>query len=161
MKRGENLYKHGMSATSEHCIWRSMLNRCTNQKHRDWHTYGGKGITVCEQWKVFANFYADMGPRPSPKHSIDRIDPSGNYEPGNCRWATAKEQARHFSRNRMLTHEGVTRPLVEWAEITGLKRKTISDRLDTGWTVEAALTTPPVRKRARNEEGRYVQAVGA
>lgn len=83
---------HGMTDSSEHSSWTNMLTRCTNSKSQDWHLYGGRGIRVCERWQDFKDFLADMGRKPSASHSIDRIDVNGNYEPGNCRWATPKQQ---------------------------------------------------------------------
>lgn len=99
--------KHGASGgwkgrgTSEYEIWSAMKARCLNQRSRAWRYYGGRGITVCNRWLDFANFLADMGPRPSPKHSIDRIDVNGNYEPGNVRWTTWKVQMRNTRRNKV------------------------------------------------------------
>lgn len=85
-----------MSNTPEHRVWRGMQERCYNARRQDWPDYGGRGITVCDRWRdSFETFLADMGPRPSPKHSVDRIDNAKGYEPGNCRWATATEQARN------------------------------------------------------------------
>jgi hypothetical protein len=134
-----------------------MRTRCTNPRFVDWGLYGGRGITICKRWDSFAAFFADMGPKPSPRHSLDRIDCDGNYEPSNCRWATPKEQARNWKhRNRVLTLGGESLPLSAWAERLGWKRELIRDRLATGWSVESALTIPPIRWRERNERGRFV-----
>jgi hypothetical protein len=86
-----------MKKTAEYRIWNGMKSRCLNPNRKDYPRYGGRGVTVCERWLRFENFYADMGPRPSPKHSIDRIDNDGNYEPGNCKWATLAEQRSHIT----------------------------------------------------------------
>lgn len=95
---------HGLSKSPEYRIWNHMRERCSNPTDRFWKDYGGRGITVCERWQDFALFYADMGPRPSDSHSIDRTDNDRGYEPDNCRWVTAKEQAAN-RRARQLRSE--------------------------------------------------------
>lgn len=110
--------------------------------------YGGRGIKVCERWmESFANFIADMGARPSEEHSLDRIDNNGNYEPGNCRWATATEQSRNKRNNRLLTVFGETKPLSAWVEDSrcAVSRESLKDRVRRGWDVEKALTTPSAK----------------
>ncbi len=140
----------------EYRAWAGMRTRTRNPKCKDWHLYGGCGITICERWERFSNFSADMGPKPSPSHSLDRRDSNGNYEPSNCRWATAKEQARNWrSRNRVLSFAGENMPLSAWAERLNVRRELIRDRLADNWTIERTLTTPPIRTRERNVDGTF------
>lgn len=119
-----------------------MLNRCQNKNAINYADYGGRGIAVCERWKDFANFYADMGQRPRGKYAIERKDNAGNYEPGNCRWATYKEQSRNKRNNRMIEAFGERLCMTDWAERTGLSVGTIWERLKYGWSPEKVLTKP-------------------
>lgn len=159
MKRGENLRKHGLSGSPEHRSWGWMMARCYSSKpgDRTYALYKGAGVAVCDRWHSFENFLADMGKRPSPKHSLDRFpDASGNYEPGNCRWATAKEQARNWkNRNVRYEHGGEALTLSEWAERLDISRESLRDRILSGWSLERALTTPAIRKRERATDGTF------
>lgn len=118
--------------------WAAMKQRCSQSSCCPEY-YRNKGIRVCDRWQFFENFYADMGDRPTPEHTIDRIDPNGDYCPENCRWATNAEQARNTTANVRLTHNGETKCIAEWAEQLGLKSAIIRDRLRLGWSVADAL----------------------
>jgi hypothetical protein len=124
-----------------------MRHRCRNPKVRFYRHYGGRGITVCDRWDDFAAFYADMGPRPSPNHSIDRIDNDGPYSPENCRWATAVEQANNQRRTPRFTFRGETLSLKEWSRRTGLGYPMLLYRWRAQWDAAKALTTPSYRGR--------------
>ncbi len=119
----------------------SMIQRCCNPKDKQYWRYGGRGIKVCDRWRESAkNFFEDMGPRPSRKHSIDRFpDQDGDYQPGNCRWATKQEQARNRRNNRLYEHNGVSRLIIDWAEHTGINVATIKSRLRLGWPFAEAI----------------------
>jgi len=143
--------KHGCARrgemTPEYSTWSLMIQRCEDPSSDRYGYYGGRGISVCPKWRTsFAAFLEDVGPKPSPAHSLDRIDPNGNYEPGNVRWATKKEQARNRRTNRLLTVNGETRCLSEWSEITGIPKTTLRLRLERGW--------PPERAVGRVEDGK-------
>lgn len=130
-------------ATREYTTWAGMNQRCYDPKTKAYHRYGGRGITVCDRWRnSFEAFLEDMGKKPAGM-SIDRIDNNGNYEPGNCRWATQREQTRNQRTNRWVTVNGETRVLVEWCEMVGLKQKLVLLRLHRGWTPEEALGFSP------------------
>lgn len=134
---------HGYSGTPTYRAWQDMIQRCHNPARPGYATYGARGIVVCQRWRdSFEAFLEDMGEVPSPSRSIDREDNDGNYEPGNCRWATRQEQSRNTTRNINLTHNGETACLAEWADRLGMSYGTLHSRLLTGWSVEDALTIP-------------------
>lgn len=128
--------------TKEYRAWAHLKARCNNRSDHKFPIYGGRGITVCERWiSSFENFLADMGPCPDGK-SIDRIDVNGNYEPSNCRWATAKEQANNRRFNVRITIDGMTRTMSEWEKEKGLSSWLIGSRLKKGWSERDAVTRP-------------------
>lgn len=108
-------HNEAFKRTKEYRTWSGLRNRCNNIKCKKFHRYGGRGIKVCERWeKSYENFLTDMGRAPSPKHSIDRINVDGNYEPSNCKWSTAKEQCNNTSKNRIIVYSGDRKTLAEW-----------------------------------------------
>ncbi len=139
---------HGRYYTPEHSSWNNMLERCRNPKNAQWKDYGGRGITVCDPWRDFSAFLADVGERPSDAHSLDRIDVNGHYEPGNVRWTDRLTQNNNRRDNRRLTYKGQTHTVSEWARIVGLTTSSLSQRLHTlHWSVSRALSTPQLRRR--------------
>lgn len=133
---------HGFTGTPEHNIWRGMLSRCYNLNSPQYEYYGGRGITVCEEWKEdYTAFFYAVGPRPSKNHSIERINTDGNYEPSNCKWATQKEQCRNRRNNVRYKHQGRNLTLSEWAEILNMKEITLRKRLEAGWPLDRAFST--------------------
>jgi hypothetical protein len=130
---------HGKRQTVEYTVWSNMRSRCNDPNLAD---YGGRGISVCERWSNFNAFYEDMGPRPSPKHSIDRINNDGNYEPSNCRWATLTQQKRNMRRNVVATINGERLHLMDAASRLGLCHSTLTLRIKRGWPIERAFTAP-------------------
>lgn len=137
---------HSMSRTNTYAVWRSMLSRCANPCAKDYPRYGGRGIAVCDRWRSFESFLADMGVKPDGM-TLDRKDGARGYEPDNCRWATPTEQARNTRQNVLVTHSGVTASVAEWAERVGLERKTLQYRIRAGWDTARALTTPSTINR--------------
>lgn len=145
----------GETLTAEYRTWSNMKNRCSNPKCAEYHFYGGRGIAVCDEWKISYNaFLRDMGRRPSQKHSIDRIDFNGPYAPQNCRWATQKEQCRNKRDSRLITHDGVTQPLAAWAEGAGMSTGTLWARLKLGWDMGRALSRRVTPAPIENERRR-------
>lgn len=152
-KRGWR-FKHGLSRSRVHGIWKGMLGRCQRKTDQAFRNYGGRGIKVCERWQSFENFFADMG-HPPEGTSIEREDNEGDYCPENCRWATRLEQQRNSRRNRLITFRGETLPLSVWAERTGLPYGALRQRISTyGWTPERALTFPRVVRNRFNSRAR-------
>lgn len=128
--------------------WSSMRGRCNNPNGRGFKHYGGRGIQVCARWDKFENFLSDMGERPSNRHSLDRIDVNGNYEPNNCRWATNLVQNRNKTNNHVVEFRGKSQPVTAWAEEVGLPPHVIFSRLkNPKWTIERALMEPKRRRR--------------
>lgn len=133
--------KHGMAESPEYVIWCAIIQRCFNKNNRKYSLYGSRGITMSESWRnSFLDFYADMGPKPGPQYSIDRINVNGNYEAGNCRWATNKEQCLNTRRNIRVTHVGKSLTVDEWSSKTGIHRNTITHRLNRGLPSELVLS---------------------
>jgi hypothetical protein len=132
-----------------------MVNRCHREGTLSFRNYGARGIRVCDRWREsFASFLEDMGRKPTPQHTIDRVNNDGNYEPGNCRWATRRQQSLNTRVNRLVSYDGREMPLALWAEETRIPYGTLMSRLDNGWPVERALKEPPdVRKRNRLYRG--------
>lgn len=140
---GNSTRTHGLSHRSEYAQWHAMRARCFNPKNQDFARYGGRGITVCERWRSqFVPFFEDIGPKPSPRHSLDRIDNDGHYEPGNVRWATPSQQASNTKNNIRYTYRGESLTLTEWSQKTGIKAPTLLLRLQRWKDIERSLTTP-------------------
>jgi hypothetical protein len=125
-----------------------MRRRCYDPNRRQFGNYGGRGIKVCDQWRnSFETFLKDMGRKPSPKHSLDRIDPNGDYEPSNCKWATPHEQANNKTSNRWIDAFGKRMTLGQWSKETGVPDRTISIRIrHLGWAPERAVMEPVARR---------------
>lgn len=145
---------HGMSDTKTYYIWKTMIQRCTNKKCKSFCRYGGRGIKVCDQWlESFENFFDDMGPAP-PYMSIDRFpNNDGNYEPGNCRWATKIQQANNTRTNKFIEFQGERLTISQWSKKTGISEKILSARIRRGWSIEHALTTKVVPGQKCHSKG--------
>jgi len=151
-RRGKYSKRHGLSDTPEHHAWRNMRRRCLSPSDKEYKNYGGRGISICERWGDFNLFLEDMGQRPSPLHSLDRLNNEGDYDPANCRWATKSEQSANRRISRFLTFNGQTMTMAAWGRYLGLGPRggnMIRLRLNKGWTVERTLTTPRLGKDGR------------
>jgi hypothetical protein len=124
---------HGMRYTSEYLIWKGMKSRCYNRNEQNYKNYGGRGITVCDEWRNdFPAFYEHIGPRPSKEYSVERINNDKGYEPGNVKWGTREEQANNKRTKRLVEHNGEVRSLTEWANYLQIPIGTIFYRLAHG-----------------------------
>jgi hypothetical protein len=139
---------HGMSNTPTYWVWVGMRTRCLQPKHHTYPNYGGRGIKICERWTTFTNFLEDMGERPEGK-SLDRINNDGDYEPSNCRWATPKEQSMNTRASFLITWNGETLCETDWNKRLGLSAYSVARRLQNGWSLERALTSPAMSRQQR------------
>jgi len=140
--RNEMYYTHGLSKTPEYKAWYSMKQRCFNPNYQYYSHYGGRGIAVCDRWLNSKHFLADMGSRPTAKHSLDRIDNNADYSPKNCKWSTKAEQDNNKRNNHLITIDDVTLTIAQWAEKMGISHQVIYSRLKSGWSEFAAVMTP-------------------
>lgn len=137
---------------AERSVWNGMKKRCLDPANDSYKYYGGRGIKICSRWlKSFDDFYSDMGPRPSEKHSIDRINNNGNYEPGNCRWALPFDQNNNKSDNRIIEHDGKRLTAGQWERELGLWDGEVHYRLSLGWSEFKSLSIPSRPKESLGE----------
>lgn len=139
---GHNSWKEPPSSTYN--SWRGAKERCTKPDHIGYSRYGGRGITMCPRWTdSFAAFLKDMGPKPTPQHTLERMDGNKGYEPGNCCWASRQEQANNKSNNRFYEYDGKRLTLREWSDLTGVTYAALYSRINgLGWSLERAFKTP-------------------
>lgn len=155
--------KHGAHGTRAYTAWDGIVQRCTNPNFKQWNDYGGRGITVCNEWRNFANFLSDMG-QPPDGCSIERIDNNLGYSKENCKWATRKEQQRNRRANKNIQYNGETLCITEWAERFGIAQHTAISRLNNGWSFDEAMgivpRVTPVRDRHIRSDARWVEYNG-
>lgn len=146
--------KHNKSNTPEYKTWDCMKSRCTNPNDKRFKYYGGRGIKVCEEWmSSFSLFYDHIGPKPTEKHTLDRINGNLGYEPGNVRWATISEQNNNSRNNHNITFNGKTQNIQRWSEDLCVARDIIYDRIiRSGWSIEKALSTPVRHKKSSQSQ---------
>lgn len=146
-RRGQNRVTHGDNRCGQRTplykVWAGILRRCNNPNDKNFPRYGGRGIKICDGWRDYAIFKKDMGLSYRLGLSIERIDNDGDYEPGNCRWATSKEQARNRRSSRMITFQGETLSLAEWSEKLQMPYSMLQQRFYVlNWPADKAFTTP-------------------
>lgn len=138
--------KHGgrIKRDPEYSAWCSMKQRCYDTSCKNYHLWGGRGITICPQWKNnYPQFLADVGKRPSSRHCLDRKDNNGHYEPGNVRWVLPVVQQNNKRSNRIIEYRGIRKSAAQWSLAICSNRNLVSHRIDKGWSVELAVTQPP------------------
>ena len=143
----------GKSQSPEYSCWHAMRQRCSNPHNASYSRYGGRGIKVCDRWQLFDNFLADMGPRPSLEHTLDRLDNNKDYEPSNTRWSSADVQQNNKRSCTYLTAEGRTQTVKQWARELGIHHNTLRKRINSGWNIEQALAEP-IRPREPGQPNR-------
>ncbi len=140
--------KHGGYGTPEYKSWCAMIQRCLNPNNEAYSRYGGAGIKICDRWRSFPNFLADMGARPR-KHCLERTNNLAGYNPSNCRWATMKEQSNNKRTNRLIEHDGLILTVAQWGDRLGIQGQTIAKRIDIwNWPISRALSKIDGRRRA-------------
>lgn len=149
----ENAPIHGKARSRVYGIWQLMVQRSTNPNSDKWAHYGGRGITVCDAWRAFPAFYADMGD-PAPGMTLDRIDNDKGYGPDNCRWATRQTQGNNRRSNVFLSFKGRKMTIADWARETGISKSALNNRLADNWPVERALTEPLAARAPRKPSSR-------
>lgn len=146
MKRGKlGVTRWCISCNQLYHIWHQMKRRCYDEKAHNYERFGARGIGVCKRWQAksgFENWFADMGPRPSPHHQMSRTDPSKNYQPSNCQWELQEERMGRSEVNVLITYDGETHTLAEWSRITGIHKNTLQQRHAKGLTPEQIIETP-------------------
>ncbi len=134
-------------------IWEDMKNRCYNAKNKRYHSYGGRGITVCDEWKNDFKVFYDWAHLNgySAELTIDRIDVNGSYEPTNCKWSTQKQQGNNRTTNRRIELNGVVKTVAQWCDYKGMPYYVLKNRLKRGWSIERALNTPAEKHHKRTK----------
>lgn len=139
--------KHGLATAPIYAVWNSMVQRCKQKNHPQYYRYGGRGIHVCEEWKTFKGFYADMGKSYQKGLVLDREDNDKGYKLSNCRWATYEISCNNKSNNKKVCFKGETLGVSQWDKKQGFPRSTMSNRLRRGWPIKKALFTPLTIKK--------------
>lgn len=142
-------YKHNKTNTPVYHIWASMKQRCTNPNDKSYYLYGARGITICNKWKQFENFFNDMGERPTSKHQIERINNNRGYYQSNCKWATSEEQGSNKRNNHIINFRGKTQCIAAWSRDVGIHEQTLWQRIRLGWSTKKLLTTTPRKQNTK------------